>query len=259
MVAILIAVLTLVFFIKALVYQSLSVKTSPDFPFAIPALHVIAAHLYAGTVVSEEQIKLIEPIRSTSDKWSYTCYDSGPTLYNPSTNLDAITNKSKELYVMALQLTVKKPGVTIRHYMCVTSLLWKIWDPNAYVLIGPLAYSNNSIVPNQIGLENVSKLPILKNFLLYLIQKSEDNSVIWLIWRPAIYLYIFLSAVIVLAIKDKKFDRLLIAAPIFLHTMILSLAIIGQDFRFQYIAYLAGLLFIPLFTNHKRVIDQPAS
>ncbi|KXK12326.1 MAG: hypothetical protein UZ14_CFX002002389 [Chloroflexi bacterium OLB14] len=246
-------------FIKPLIYQTLNVRASPDFPLAIPAIHIVAAHLSADTIFSEEQIKLIEPIRPVIDKWSYTCYDSAPTLYNPSTHLEAITNKSKELYIIALQLTLKSPRVTISHYMCVTSLLWKIWDTNAHVMIGPLLYSDNSIVPNQIGLENISKLPILKEFLLNLIQKSVDDSVIWLIWRPAIYLYIFLSATIVLMIKDKKFNRILIATPIFLHTTILLLAIVGQDFRFQYSAYLVGLLFIPLFTiNYKTATSQPA-
>ena len=49
-------------------------------------IHPIAAHLYFGTPLTQQEEQMLSQIRPLNDFWSYHCYSINPTTFSPSFN-----------------------------------------------------------------------------------------------------------------------------------------------------------------------------
>ena len=87
-----------------------------------------------------------------------------------------------------LRLAVRDPATLIQHQWCVTSLIWRVMQPTD----GYLAIARGGIWEGgaDLGLALSSVLPGLRDLLASWLTSLERPEVIWLVWRPATYLYL---------------------------------------------------------------------
>jgi len=97
-------------------------------------------------------------------------------------------------------------------------------------------------------------LPWLRDLLASWLVSLEQPDVIWLVWRPATYLYLTLFCVLAASIRRRSLRTLGLALPVLAQSVVWMLVLTVQDFRFQYPVYLialvsVGLLFVPVSSS----------
>lgn len=137
------------------------------------------------------------------------------------------------------------PQLLLFYYRCNRSLVWIIWDDHGEVR--NTSHVELLIDSNPFGITPDSKLPALRDAITrYVYQTSHDPSLNWLVWRPALYLYVFLWVVCVAALKQKNPAILLAAAPLLIQSVLSTVINIAPNFRYHYAAYLNAWVFLPL-------------
>jgi uncharacterized membrane protein len=97
-------------------------------------------------------------------------------------------------------------------------------------------------------------LPGLHDLLASWLVWLERPEVIWLVWRPATYLYLTLFCVAVFCIRHRSWHTAALAMPTIAQSLVLAMLIVSQSFRYQYPVYLTalvavGLLFAPVSSS----------
>jgi ABC-type polysaccharide/polyol phosphate export permease len=213
-----------------------------------PFIHQIAAHQAAKTPLSVEDQQYIESISVNQNPWDYSCFGI-KTILKTDLRLENI----QETKIMGIwwRTLIANPVVNFQHMLCSSSLIWQISSPGPNSLYAVNLWMNNNeihtIVYNTVGLQLQSVLPQLSVPLTVWVVDSQNGPWNWLLWRPAIYLYLGLAGIALVAIKRKNRLLLLAAIPILLHTLGLFPAVINQDLRFQYPVILTGLFFCAMF------------
>lgn len=214
-----------------------------------PFIHQIAAHQAAQTSLSTEDQQYIETISADQKPWDYSCFGIKTIL-----KIDLRLEQIQESKIMGIwwRTLLTNPMVNLQHVLCSSSLIWQISSPgssnNLYAV--NLWMNNNdvrTIVANPHGLKLQSVFPQWSVPLTVWVVDSQKGAWNWLLWRPAIYLYLGLAGIVLVAIKRKNRLLLLAALPIVLHTLGLFPVVINQDLRFQYPVILTGLFFCAMF------------
>ena len=147
---------------------------------------------------------------------------------------------------LAIRLFCRNPAAGLRHVLTSASYIWCI--------TGPMTLDNYytvAFVPGEKpsyqklrdlrggGPDNVAwvepqvPLPGVVNW-------TFRNT--WLFWRPALYLYLILFALAIAMLRGgSRFAPFLV--PVLLQTGCLSLAVLSQEFRYQFPIYMIGLLY----------------
>ena len=246
------ALLTAVLFlgVRGPLFNLVGVQKSTDLVEATTSLYRIAAQAVPGGQ-TDTVLNSMNPLASSWDcsiimQLSQAVKNEPPAI-NASLGQEA-ANLVKHL-----------PGLLVYDYRCQRSLVWVIWDPNGQVL-------NTSHVevlddPNPYGIVPDSKMPYLQTRIANFVETTaKDTGINWLVWRPALYLYLFLFNVSILALTMKDWRYLLIAVPILLQSIEATLITISPNFRYHYAAYLLALLFWPLLfaRNQASAKGRPA-
>ena len=87
-----------------------------------------------------------------------------------------------------------------------------------------------------------SKLPGMQNTILGWLGFTFAPQNLWLLWRPALYLYASILFVALLAYRTKKREWLLLFIPSFINALSVLLINLAQDFRYMYPSYMVGLI-----------------
>jgi hypothetical protein len=205
---------------------------------AIP-LHQVAAAIAAGTPLTLEEQSMLDKIMSL-EKWSdlYRCDLVNPIIYdNPDIDQKTLWQHRTEFRAIWLSLLLRNPGAILKHQLCVGSLAWGM--PPRYLHTVP-----RGIVQNNLGLATQSQWPTMNRFLTGLVDWTDEpkNAVRWLVWLPALYLYIVLLLTILVALRTRNPHWMIFAGPALVQSAGLLLINVAQDFRYQYSVYLIGLL-----------------
>lgn len=221
------------------VYNLVGVERSTDLLDATTSLYKIAANADAGS----EADKLLTTMNPLSTDWECWISTSVDEAYRANVDQpDALLTKVGNL----LEHT---PSLLAFDYRCNRSLVWVIWDPNGEVR-NP-SHAEYWIDANDYGITPDSKIPWLQTTLTNLVSTTAHNpNINWLVWRPAIYLYLFLGAILIAALRRKNARILLIAVPVLLQSISMTLIISAPNFRYHYYTYLLALAFWPvIFTQ----------
>jgi len=222
--------------IRGPVYQLVGVQKSTILLESSLSLYTLAAYTAPDTHADG----LFNTIQPLSDEWTCDIWSSlGSSWQEENLDMDI------EFATMAGNFVQRIPKVLLYTYSCRRSIVWVIYDPSE--LVRNPSHTELLIDPNPYGLHPVSKIPELQALVSDLVLKTSRNGDInWLIWRPALYLYLFLFVVAVNVIRHKKIQFFLPAVPLLLQSVATTLVIIMPNFRYHYSAYLIGLIFWPL-------------
>jgi len=206
-------------------------------------VHVIGALTSSGAQFDDADRQTMDAVMPY-DAWSkyYVCQSNVGLVWNRETTLEKIAAKAFELNSIALKGALNHPKVFLHHQFCVTSMLWQVvprgWD---WISIPPGKIEDAfGVTPPDLPFS-----PKLKS--LYVTTKaiqiwSVTGGYIWLMWGPAIYLYIVCFGAAVLGTMHHRKDMLLIAALPLLNTISLIPLIGSPDYRYQYSVVLISIV-----------------
>jgi len=223
-------------------------------------LHHIAAHVNAGTELTEEESTYLGSFLPLSE-WDYWCYYVGPISYGPVFNRQAFLASGKENSSLAIDLLIRNPLVDINHTLCASELVWRISNSHGYMKSTHGFYSwgdekEGWVVPNEFGIEEASLFPQLINpFMTWLRGFGfADDYLVWYL-RPALYLYLTLFSISIALLRDADWRVWVVGLPVFSQSAVLFLISFAPAFRYQFGTCLAGMLLLGLlFLSTKKVL-----
>jgi hypothetical protein len=247
--------LILVLGVRGVVYSALDVTPMPPWVARQMQIHQLGAYAAHSTQLDDADRALLERLLPL-DEWRrrYSCYGLGPLLYGaPAMNL-ALFDADVDAYTdLWLRLAVRDPATLIQHQWCLTSLIWRVMQPTD----GYLYAWHKTLIDDygkDVGLTPSSVLPGLRDLLASWLTSLERPEVVWLVWRPATYLYLTLFCVLAASIRRRSLRTLGLALPVLAQSLGWMLVLPMQEFRFQYPVYLIalvsiGLLFVPVSSS----------
>lgn len=217
-------------------YQVLDVKRSDLLLESSTSLYSIAAYADTGSQ-TEAAFQVLRPF---SQGWECDITNEIKTL-----SQEEGLGREESIGESAVNLMKRAPGVLLYSYRCRRSIVWIIYDP-----YGPIynpSHAQYWIDDNPYGIKPDTKFPYLREKASAFVDYTSSNpKVNWLIWRPALFLYLFLLVVAVLTLKYKDSRVLLLSLPILLQSLISTIILIQPNFRYHYGAVLLALLFWPI-------------
>ncbi len=237
-------------------YSVLGVKEmSSAFKYQV-LLHQVAASVAAGTPLAPEEARVLDGIMPVEQlKSRYSCARTTSIIFDSPLNEQELENGGASLGRLWLSLLLRNPGAIVNHLLCSGGLVWNVSPFKHYLY----ATEGGIEQPNEFRLSTRPKLPRLHHILGDFVNLTLERKLIWLIWRPAIYLYgtMLLSALAAFRLRETAW--LLFALPVLLQSMTLFLLCPAQDFRYQFSVYLVGLmsLCLPFYRKGERVVGNP--
>lgn len=257
-------VIVYVLMIKGPVYIAFDVERNYSQKAAVTLVHPIAAHLQTAPPLSETDYQFLDSIFPLDKPWPYSCYDA-TVLFYKGVHFNPVNENQIETVKLLLKFTVSDFRTTFNHFICVSSFTWEITQPeNVYLETILLSNFDASSVEQWKPYVTVtSQRPVLMPLRELLIKTYTflTNFDGWQIfWRPAIYMYLFLISVFVLAISNQKKNWLLLTVPLLSQTLVIMFTAQLQALRYQYPVYLISMFFtIPItylgireWKNHKK-------
>lgn len=237
------------FLITGPIYQILNI--SPFKPsYSLTLAHQISAYVHNtdSPVIEESQHILTKSQSLTSWEDNYNCYTILPLAFNNEVDFMTLNSSEEEFLAIWSNLILEQPSIVINHQICVSSIIWRISQPNdGYIATYALGISENNI-----DIEEDSKIPFLRNQIQNFAKVSTQDHLVWFIWRPAFYLYLSIFCIAVLAMRFRDISILLLLVPPLMNSLILLAVTPSQNFRYQYGIYLIGLVSICLLFVRSR-------
>jgi hypothetical protein len=223
------------------IYRILGVVPMAKFFARQNVMHQIGAMMRAGVISSNSDLTFLAAIQPI-ENWVkfYNCYDLNVLIYNEQVQHRFIESNADQLVDIWQRSVLIRPSVIWKHQKCVTTMLWRITEPEATE--GRLYTTELAIIDNDFGLQTRSLWPSLHKVIYDVVTLSHRPSLIWIVWRPAFYLLLLLLFLGFAAIRRKKIDILQIGMPALLNSLVWVPLMTTQDFRFQYPVYVISLI-----------------
>lgn len=233
------------------VYKIFKVDRSSDQSLGVIFVHPIAAQINAGTELTKNQERFLNEIFPLKQVWDYSCYDA-TILFYKGVNFQPVQQHPFFTAKTFIILTVENPKVTIDHFICLSSFIWQLQQPNN-VYLETILTSNITLndYPDWKIYENAvtqnSKMPILRDFIVKVMENALLIDPDRIFWRPAIYLYLFTLLVMTTVFKSGNRLVSILLVPVLLQSLIIGLTGQLQALRYQYPVYVTSMLFsVPL-------------
>jgi hypothetical protein len=238
-------------------------------------LHHIAAHVARGTRLTTDELRALDRIRPVASGWPYQPDYADPLLFDGHFSFAGAREVCGDLPAVFLDLTWRRPLVTLRHFVWSTTYLWRVRDGRGDRMWGPVislgpadevTTMDRRFSPERWGFGPQSQLPRFERrvaeWICYSFDSRRTN---WLLWRPALWLYLGVAAALVAVLRARTGAYLLVIVPVLLNALGVAGFGCGQIFRYQYatnlvVPLVAGFLFVgvPLGRrNRDRLADDP--
>jgi len=211
------------------------------------AVHVIGAMVANGVRFAPDEEEVIASVMPR-EEWgrAYNCQNSARLFWNKSRTSGSLEENAPSLNRIAFQAIRRHPSIFAKHERCLTAIIWQImpWGQD-WLAIPPIGIVNaNGVTPP--GLRFAPKVSTIHEIVKSIRSWSLRPSIVWLTWRPAIYLFllVFLTTVLVLVRRDHRYWCL--AAPGLLNSLSLVPFLGSQDYRYQHGMVATVLLTLPL-------------
>jgi len=252
----LILALGLCLIVKWPVYQVLNVETLSGLRGQklrfYPIVALVAAHIQNGTPMTDSEKMLLNQVNPLNGGWIFSDGIDVTVHRANQINWNVILSNQVDFLSCAWNLSARKPSVVLRHLLRHSSMVWRILQIQPGDTFNSGTYIGEDGLPdyihprqNDFGIEPAPKMPRLSLYLTRFILVSQSG--IWNLWQPATYLYVFLGGVVWAAWCSSNWRVLLIAAPVFLHTLLLVILIPAADSRYMYPVMLVTTVFWPAF------------
>lgn len=227
-------------------------------PLNLTMLHHIAAHLEAGTLMTEEQVNYLDNILPLED-WDYDCCYMGNIYTNPAFDKSGFMQFIEINRDIAYSLFLRNPGIDIQDQLCASEMTWRFLNNQCtFKSLHPFESSSPKIegwIPrNDMGLSEASVLPgVIPFFAMVLERIQVFSGSLTPLFRPAFYFYFSILAVVVACLRLRNIKALILLIPIILQTGSLALVNFAPAFRYQYGICLIGLFCLGvLWLQNKR-------
>ena len=243
--------------VKLWLYPSL--KVAPTMIRMNAVIHLVAAHVDAGTPLTAEERKTLSGVHRLEDHWSYDPYRLESTLFGPTFGFSKFTVYPSDLPWIAWRMTLRNPEVTLRHFYHSSMFAWRIKEPEGgsqysqyYILWDDKANDGSSLryMDSLHPLMEEPILPSLTYWIWYMFRAMRHFSFIRALWSPALRTYLFSTCVFLWCAREKDWRGLLILVPAISNEAAIAFGAGGVlAFRYHlpvhFVAYLfLGLLFI---------------
>ena len=230
------------------IYQWLPVNSGQAQSIGVIFIHPIAAHVAAGEALTPGDQDYLNQIFPLSKGWDYSCYDA-TVLFYKHVNFAPVQQDPARIIRIFVKLTIAHPWVTINHFVCLSSFVWRIDHPEGVYLETVLQKNfDASTVPafNEYvdTVQMKSQLPKVKEFLENSYSSMMNLDPHKILWRPAIYLYILLITVLGFCYVIHDFRYLLLLVPVIVQSVIIMFVAQLEAVRYQYPVYMIALLFV---------------
>lgn len=247
----LLLVITITLLVRGPIYAMLQVKPDNGSGANQILIHAISAHVVEGTPLDPEDHAWLSRLYPL-EQWIYNPWTAGSLLDEPGFNRELMyANTLKNLSVLG-RLTISSPLTTLRHLLRASDMIWHIPCDGCYlyksILSGQPGGQVQWIVPNEIGIEQESKLPglALPVYRLYEASAREPLPAA-LIWRPAFASWWIFLIVLIKSLRLGKKKFLFAAVLPLCQFLLMILITFAQDMRFQYGVILCALFSTALF------------
>ena len=213
--------------------------------------------LNEGIEITEEEKNFLNTILDVNEwKNKFDLYNGNEILFNPNINNNTLRNKENEdkfndIFVKYAKQNKKS---VLKHFININSIWWSITER------GPMytVVTSNEWVSEKCDGEYDNK-PVLINMhdnLEKYVNATLSNNIIYiLLYRPALALYISIILCIIITIKEKKKDYILLLMPMLLNIATYVILISSQDQRYFYPCFMTEYVMILLtamvFINKK--------
>jgi len=206
-------------------------EVGPNIRRFVPLVHQMAAFIDNDIPFTGEERQLLNSFRSLKDKWNYNNYTVQTTMFREGRfDFEKLSSNQGEFLGIWWRAARRNPGILWNHQKVVTAFLWNIVLPEKRHL-KTIIYR---ITENDEGLETESVLPPVRRWIMEITKYTHRRNLIWLVWRPPLYLYIAVLALGVFCLRMRSFKYLIMGAPVILNTISLLLSAPTSNFRYQY-------------------------
>jgi uncharacterized membrane protein len=104
-----------------------------------------------------------------------------------------------------------------------------------------------------------SLIPRVRGFIKHIVEAEWNRDVYKLLWRPALYMYLFLASLAFFVYRTGRGKWLLLSVPLIAQSIGMMFTAQLQALRYQYPVYIIAMLFtIPLlFMGWKKTSSDP--
>jgi len=244
--------------VRGPLYDRITVEQESTGQSNLIYLHHIAAHLDAGTHLSNDEVDYLNQYLPI-EEWDYNCCYVGDISYNSNFARAAFLSNTPLNRSLAIALFKRAPFVDLKHAFCAGEMAYQFMNDQQCWHTKSL-HGFISTSPNQedwIGNNNradvteASLFPSLVEPLILILRPFGifDASLNFYL-RPAFWLFVSVLSLSLLAIRRQSPHLLLTLLPIFGQSLLLFLIAFAPAFRYYYGncivgIFLLGCAFVP--------------
>jgi len=222
----------------------LPVTSQPFEPAQVFMPQVGSVLVHDPAALSGEDIDLMVAV-TPLDVWidAYDCGNSSPLVFNPAFDNSVVQNDPSAYRSLVLRSALAAPLNVAGHRWCAGEYLLSPYNrTGTYVHRPPFA-----IWANDIGLERAPLSDRAYAATLWMYQVAEKPGLIWLTWRPAIYVLAGLATFGALWRRPSLRPLNWIGILFIVHLGNVFLTSPSHEFRYAYGLYLFSLASLPLW------------
>jgi hypothetical protein len=248
--------IAIILFVLGPVYTWFKVDraSKQSYGYGVVFVHPVVAYVSSNSdlgYLSDNEKQYLNQIYPLNNPWSYSCYDATIFFYK-NTNLSPVISDPLMMVKIFSKLAVRDPKITINHYICLSSFVWSPFQPKNVYLETILFenYNLNQTPSTKIYADVInqnSRLPEVLGFIRHIVEAEWHRDIYRIIWRPAIYMYLFLVCLTFFVFKTGHKKWLLLSVPLIAQSIVIMFTAQLEALRYQYPVYLISMLFsIPL-------------
>jgi hypothetical protein len=244
----------IILFVIGPLYTWFNVKREMRFNYGVAFIHPVAAYVNSLpdlANLSDEEKQYLNQMYPLDKTWSYSCYDATIFFYL-NVSFEPVMRDPFMMVKIFTKLAIRDPKIMIHHFVCLSTFVWQLNQPkNVYL---EMILFDNYDPAQRFGWEiykdkvtQNSLLPGVRGFIKHIVQAEWNRDVYKLLWRPAIYMYLFLASLAFYVFRIRHKRWLLLSVPLIAQSITIMLTTQLQALRYQYPIYLISMLFtIPL-------------
>jgi hypothetical protein len=222
--------------------------------YGIALIHPVVAYMSSNNNradLSDEEKQYLNSIYPLNKTWPYSCYDATVFLYQ--SNFMSVMKDPRLMLKIFFKFATRDPKVMINHYLCLSSFIWQPNQPKN-VYLETLVFDDFDFrqTPSWIDYREAVKqrsfLPEVRGLIVKIIEAEWHRDIYTILWRPAIYMYLFLASLAFFVYRTRRKKWLLLSVPLITQSIVIMFTAQLQALRYQYPVYLISMLFtVPLF------------
>lgn len=213
-------------------------------------VHRIGAHLAVGQLPEAEKDRALLREIDPTPNWRYTCSSIDPTIFTSPFDARKARDNTAELRAIWRNLALEHPKEEVRHALCASSLVWR-FDDTEYLNRTAIGLRDDTVwwIYRMPGAPD--ETPVFP-IAVQCIGKKLQASNAWWLWRPAVWLYVFIAGVVVAARRRRDARVLSLLALPLVHSAALAAVNVAQDARYQLPIYVFALACTPVLLTARR-------